>query len=134
MDPVLMGQAHLEFSILASAARTVTPLTTGPHVNPAAKGVKLMLDITVVSGTSPTLDVAIQVRDPVTGTFRDLPGASFAQATAASNVQLTVYPGIAETANESVSDVLPKRWRVNITIGGSSTPTFTYSLGAAYLP
>ena len=52
--------------------------------------------------------------------------------TITGTANLMLYPGVAETANVSVSDVLPKMWRVVATIGGT-TPSFTFSLGASVI-
>ena len=66
------------------------------------------------------------------GGYFDIPSAAFAQKTGTGSDDLTVYPGIAETSNETVSDVIPRDWRVVATLGGSS-PNFTFSVGAHYL-
>ena len=92
------------------------------------KGAIFVLDVTAVSGTSPTLDLKIQVFSPLGNDYVDLAGAAFAQKTAANTSMLTVYPGIAETANVSVSDVMPPLFRAVGTVGGSATPTVTFSL------
>lgn len=126
--PALAGP---EFTVLASAARTTTT-SSADLVNYDARGVRLYLDVSAASGTTPTLDCKVQGKDPVTGDYVDLPGAAFAQKTAAGSDDLTVYPGIAETANETVSDVLGKTWRVTCAIAGTS-PSFTFSIGAGYL-
>jgi len=98
-----------------------------------AKGVRFHLDATAVSGTSPSLTVKIQVYNPVADSYQDLAGAAFAAATAASTQNLTVYPGIAETANVSVSDVISQAYRAVGTVTGSATPTVTASVWAEYL-
>lgn len=118
-------------TVLASAAQTAD-VQTAAQDNPSARGVRLYLDITAASGTSPTLDGDVEVQDPVTGDWVAIPGASFAQATGISAQQLVIYPGIAETANVSVNDFLSRTWRVNFSIGGG-TPSFTFSLGADLL-
>ena len=120
--------------VFASAARTATTTNSDDIDNdPQQKGVKLFLDITAVSGTSPTLDIKLQVKDPLSAKYEDMPGAAFAQKTSTGQGVLTIYPGIAETADVSVSDVLGSTWRIVATIGGTATPTFTYSLSGDYL-
>jgi len=125
------ADANHEVIVLGSAARTVT-LNSPDQENPACRGVRLYLDVTAASGTTPTLDVKVQTKDPASGTYADLPGAVFTQKTAVSFDDLTIYPGIAETANETVSDALSATWRLVATIGGG-TPSFTFSVGAAYI-
>jgi hypothetical protein len=117
--------------VVASAARTVTGNSSDINTVPGAVGVIFTLDITAVSGTTPTLDVKIQGKDPNTGDYVDLPSAAFAQKTGAGQDTLNIRPGIAETANRSVSDVIPRTYRIVWTIGGT-TPSFTFSVGASY--
>lgn len=122
-----------DLTIFPSAART-TSVNSADQVMEGwqGKGVRLYVDVTAVAGT-PTLDIKVQGLDQASGDYYDIPGAAFPQITAVVTDILTVYPGIAETANETVSDVLPKTWRVVATIGGT-TPSFTFSLGACIIP
>ena len=120
--------------------QTVHPsATVGATVNGSdmenryGRGVRLYLDVTAVSGTSPTLDVTFEAKDPLSGTYYTIPLAVFTQATAAVEDTLSIYPGIAVVANESVNDFLPREWRAVYTIGGSMTPTVTFSLSACYM-
>lgn len=120
-------------TVFASAARTATANSTD-QTNYAGRGVICLLDITAASGTTPTLDIKLQYKDsvPATDIYVDIPGAAFAQKTAAGTDSLTLYPGIAETANRSVSDILSREWRAVATIGGT-TPSFTFSLACTYV-
>lgn len=118
-------------TVFALAARAVTE-NSAEQVNGYARGVRLTLDVTAASGTSPTLTVKLQAKDAVSGKYVDIAGAAFTAKTAAGTDELVVYPGIAETANETVSDVIPDAWRAVATIGGT-TPSFTFSLGASYI-
>lgn len=117
--------------VFASAARTSTA-NSSDFENRTSRGVRLFLDITAASGTTPTLDVKVQSKDTETGKYVDLPGGAFAQKTTTGTDDLVIYPGVAETANRSVSDVLSRDWRVVATIAGT-TPSFTFSIGACYL-
>lgn len=101
--------------------------------NKGHRGINLFLDITAKSGTSPTLDIKLQAKDPTSGNYFDVPGAAFAQKTTTGQAMLTIYPGIGETANVSVSDVLAAIYRFVATIGGT-TPSFTFSLSANLKP
>lgn len=124
----------LQVSIFDSAALGAT--TNGnPIQNPTgARGIHLILDVTAVSGTLPTLDVKLQRRCPKTGKYVDLPGGAFAQKTGTGTDDLIVYPGVAETSNRSVSDCIGGEFRAVMTIGGSDTPTVTFSLAGYLLP
>lgn len=127
-----------EITVQASAAitATTTNIDSGDLSIGTAhyKGLQLYMDITAKSGTSPTLDVKLQVKDPVSAKFIDMTSVNFAQKTDTFTGYLSVYPGVAETANVSINDTLPKTWRIVCTIGGTDTPTFTFSLGACLIP
>lgn len=120
-----------KFTILASAARTAST-TVISVTEEGTKGVHLNLNITATS-TSPTLDVKLQRLDWLSGNWIDLPGGNFAQQSTITSVDLIVYPGIAETANVSVSDVTTEEIRTVATLGGTSTPSVTYSVSGRWL-
>ena len=122
-----------QVTLHASAAKTAT-FNGADFTNEGRRGIKLFLDITVKAGTSPTLNIKLQAKDALSAKYFDLPGAAFAEKTTVTTAQLIVYPGVAETANESVSDVLPTTYRFVATIGGSAGQSFTFSLGAELLP
>lgn len=121
-------RGNTNITILASAARIVTT-NSADLTNYNHRGVRLFLDITAISGASATLDVKVQTKDSVSSGYFDLPGAAFAQKSTVTSDDLTIYPGIAETANETVSDVLGRTWRIVATIAGT-TPSVTFSVGA----
>lgn len=120
-----------EITLHASAAETATGGVAFRN-DTGAKGIHLVLDVTAVSGTTPTLDVKLQRFDAASGKYVDLASAAFAQKTATGTSDLTIYPGIAETANVSVSDVLSENLKIVWTLGGT-TPSFTFTLGATLL-
>lgn len=122
-----------KLTIAASAARTATGNSGALHNDIHAKGIHLVLDITAASGTTPTLDVKVQRYDHVSNQYVDLVGGAFAQKTTTGVDDLVIYPGIAETANRSVSDVLNEDLRVVWTIAGT-TPSFTFSVGGVLIP
>jgi hypothetical protein len=99
------------------------------------RGTQLTLNITAVSGTTPTLDIKVQVADGA-GTFYDLTDSAgntvaFAQKNATGTDTLTIYPGCTEkltTTGRRYSQPLQRTYRCVSTIGGTATPTFTYRL------
>lgn len=123
--------------LFESAARTESAdphgLGAGVYVteeihNFGAKGVDIFLVSTSSGGG--TVTVKLQKKDPASGTWIDLTsGATAAQADPGSAI-LTIYPGIAETANVSVSDHLGLIWRAHATV---ATASVTFSVGAVYL-
>lgn len=120
--------------VLPSLARAEETYNSASFASGGRRGIRLYVDATIEVGTA-TLDVKLQGRDVASGDWVDVPGASFAQISAvtAAPVSLTVYPGVAETANESVSDVVPSAWRVVAVVGGTSV-SVTFSVGADLLP
>lgn len=100
------------------------------QVNINARGLKLIIDITALSGTSPTLTVTIQGKDAVSGKYFTIL-ASAALAAQATTV-LTVFPGLTASANVTANDVLPRDWRVIYAIGGTG-PSVTATISAALL-
>lgn len=105
---ILLGSA----ARTASAAAPVGPFTVGP-----SRAV-FFLDVTVASGTTPTLNVQIKVRDPASGTFRTV--ASFTQQTAANN-EMKWLGGGADTL------FVPDELYIDYQIAGT-TPSFTFTV------
>lgn len=122
---------NVEVTVLASAARTSTT-NSADLVNYNARGVRIFLDITAASGTTPTLDLKVQSKDALSAAYVDDPGSTLAQKTGVSTDELTIYPGVTTSANRARSAPLPRTWRVVCTIGGT-TPSFTFSVGASYI-
>lgn len=112
--------------LFPSAARTATT-DTADQTDENAEGVHVIIDVTAVTGTTPTLTPRIQGKDPASGGYYDiLVGVAI---TATGMTVLKVGPGLAATANAAASDVLPDVWRLRCDIGGT-TPSFTFSVGA----
>lgn len=131
--PEATPQVPRHIVLFSSAARTVTT-NSADQTNPREwRGLLLFLSITAASGTTPTLDITVQVKDPTSEIYVAIPGAAFAQKTTTGTDTLMLYPGIGETANREVSVAIGTTWRVVATIAGT-TPSFTFSLTADYLP
>ena len=122
--------------IFESAARSASEnsrtITWDKGHFPQVRGTRLYLDITSVSGTSPTLDLKVQGYNGLADSWFDIPGASFTQKTTTDADQLTIYPDLVEQANSKVSEHIGKQFRVVAELGGV-TPSFTFSLGADLL-
>ena len=97
---------------------------------PYGRGVRICRVITAEDGAA-THDLKIQTYDACSGTYIDLAGAAMAQATGTGSATLTVYPGIAASANVSVNLPVARRIRVVSTFGGATS--FTMSIGADIL-
>ena len=79
--------------------------------------VLLVLDCAAGTGTSPTLDVKITNSDASSGTYTDLPGATFTQVTDSASMQTLVIN----------KDSAERYIKIVQTITGSS-PSFTFSI------
>jgi hypothetical protein len=115
----------------SSAARTTTGTgTTNQNYNWA--GAFFQINVTAVSGTTPTLLVRVQYT--VDGTnFYDLDttNAQTASITTTGLSTLKVYPGLVNVASTQCNSMLPRQYRFAWTIGGT-TPSFTFSIFASY--
>lgn len=112
-------------SVVQSGGQTYTAVTTnqtGPDItNPAARGVKVILDMTAFGTGSVTL--TIQGKDKISGKYYTL----LAGAAVVSNATFvyTVFPGAPVAANVSANDELPETWRWSIVANNANPTTFT---------
>lgn len=96
--------------VLAFAAATVAAYNSGNISAGYFRGVNVVTEITTPNGA--TLVVKVQGCNPRTGTYYDLLGCTTASLTTAGVSVLTIYPGIAVTANQAVSMTLPDTIRL----------------------
>jgi hypothetical protein len=122
----MISQAGVDITILASAARTTTQ-TSADFINFDGRGIKVVLDMTLVGTGSVTL--TIQGKDVVSGKYYTLL-AGAAVITNSTNVY-TVFPSATAAANVTANDMLPHTWRVTVTANNANTAT--YSVGASTL-
>jgi len=124
---------NIEVIVLPSGTRTATG-TSPDQTNFNAKGVIIWLDITAVSGTSPTLRIEIEGKDPAAGGYSTLAVSGTYSST--GRRLLICYPGatnVAAIAGLERNDLpLCRTWRIKYIIGGTN-PSFTFSVGAAYV-
>jgi len=113
-----------------TGAKTVTG-NGATITNVGNKGVQILINMGVVSGTTPTFVGKIQGSTDAGTLWYDVPGAVTASLTATGQYGIMIYPGIATTAGVATtgttatcSMVLPRTWRLVWTIGGT-TPSFT---------
>lgn len=138
--PAISGK---ELTLVASAARTATgnsgsldlaslgALIEGTDLpaQVASYILRVQLDVTAASGTTPTLDVVVQ--DSLDGTNWNTVG-TFSQKTAASREVINIGPrGDAQPAGFAWP-FHPRKVRIQWTIGGT-TPSFTFSVLASLL-
>lgn len=119
-----------EKTVFTSAARTATANSDDFAFDGIDyAGVLVYLNISAASGTTPTLVVKLQAKDPVSGSYTDIPGAAFASKNTTGADTLTVHPAATASANRVVSHTVPRIMRAVATIGGT-TPSFTFTVVA----
>jgi hypothetical protein len=121
-----VGLSNGDNTILISGARTTTQ-TSSDKTNTAARGIRVVLDVTVAGTGSVTLE--IDAKDATSGKYTPLLTGA-AVTTNSTNVYV-VYPNLTPVANSIASDVLPTTWRVVITANNANS--VTYSVGSSYL-
>lgn len=112
----------------ASAVRNATLVGDDNKKVAGNKGVKAVLDVTVVPGVD-TVQIVIENKDPVSGKYvqvlAGLAGAGVRTDT------LTVYPGQAAAANVAANDNVADTYRARVV--HSAGTNFTYSLSLTEL-
>jgi len=120
-------------AVEASSAKTATG-NGATQTNFNASGALVWINVSAVSGTTPTLTVRLQWSPDGGTTWVDLDttNAQTASITATGQFVLRVFPGIATAANAALNSPLPRTWRLAWTIGGT-TPSFTFAAQASYI-
>jgi len=114
----IYGGVSQEVELFPSAARTASVNGETKSIGAGKRTVTAYLDVTAVSGTSPTLDVKLQDSTDNGNTWTDVDGGAFAQFTAVGQAHITVLIRRAANAIRAVA-----------TIGGTS-PSFTFKVEA----
>jgi hypothetical protein len=129
-DGTVLQAWHVETTALIAHSAASTGINGSDQTNRRGRGIALVIDISAITGTSPTLTLTIQGKDPVSGKYYTLLGS--AALTAVGTTVLTVYPGLTAAANVVANNVLPRSWRVISAIGGT-TPAVTATVAACVL-
>lgn len=125
-----MGQ-NRTLVLKASGAVGAAGGNSATFTNRDGRGVTVFVKNTAGSGTNPTVTVKLQENVPGAG-WVDVTGATTAAIAGGTpgTTAFTVYPGVTVASNAGVSRPLGKVWRVAWAIGGTSTPTVTFSVDA----
>jgi len=107
----------------AGLGTTVSPM----QENLAARGLIIVVDITAITGTTPTLIVTVKGHDNASG--KDYTILTSAALAAVATTVLQIEPGIVAAANLAANAALPLLWSVTAVIGGT-TPAVTATIGA----
>ena len=122
--------ANVDTAALLAYTAAAAGSNGADQANTNARGIKLVVDITALTGVSPTLTVTVQGKDAASGKYYTI--LASAALAAVATTTLEVYPGIATAANVTAGVTLPRVWRVIAAIGGT-TPAVTATVGASMI-
>lgn len=111
----------------ATDLATAINALTGTHTYTAnAVGAVVTITAPVGSGTAPNGLTVVSTATTITKTDLNMSGG------VSGATILRIYPGLTPAANLTVSDVLPRAWRVRA--AHSAASNFTYTVGAQLIP
>lgn len=88
-------------------------------VNDEGRSAHVVIDITSVTGTTPTATFTVQGKDPISGKYYTILASTALNAI--GTTVLKIGPGLTAAANTVVNDVVPRTFRVICTTGGTVT-------------
>lgn len=91
--------------------------SSADQINYNGRGVVCIINVTTLTGTSPTVLMQINFKDQVSGQY--VGGINTATLSAPGSQFMQVYPGA--TASGATPYVLPRDWRVSTVTGGTVT-------------
>lgn len=115
-------------SLVTLAAAPAGTFNSDNQLNESGRGVQIVFDVTTATTTSVVLK--IQGYDVPSTKYYDL--LTSAAVTGTGTVVYTLYPGVTVASNVAVSASLPRVWRVNAVVTGSSS-ALTATVGANVL-
>lgn len=114
-------------TLLASAERTATTSSTD-QTNYNWRGAHIVIDVTAIAAT-PSIVVTVQGKDVISGKYYTI--LTSAAITGTGTTVLRIYPGLVAVANLTISDILPRLWRVSVV--AADADSITYSVGASQI-
>lgn len=127
-------RGNLDTITLINASGVTTTQTSSDQKNYNARMLYVVVNVTTLTGTSPTLTPKLQGKGPVAGQYFQI-GAN---ATAISATGLYVYlygisaPAAAGGVTATIAYPIPRTWNVVMTAGGTITNA-TYTVEACYI-
>ena len=106
--------------INALALSAVTASVNGGDLpNSENKFAHVVINITTLTGTTPTATFTVQGKDPLSGVYYTILASTALNGT--GTTVLKIGPGLTAAANLVVNDILPRNFRVILTTGGTVT-------------
>ena len=115
---------NTEVTLLNSAARTAST-NSADQTNRVYRGVIVVVNVTVVPGSAPSIVFTVEGLDSLTGVYYTL--LASAAVTGTGTTVLRVFPGATNSSNLVANDVLPKIWRVKAVAGNANSATYSVS-------
>ena len=123
------GQRGTHLGTLVTHTAAGAGTVTGPVFDTQmGLGLLIFINVTAITGTSPTVTVTLKGLIDETGTASYTIIAS-AALNATGLTVLRIYPGLTAAANLVVNDVVPGRCQISSVIGGT-TPAVTATISA----
>lgn len=122
-----MANQNITALVLSAAAASVNGADLD---NIGARGAHVVIDITAITGTTPTATFTVEGKDAVSGKYYTIIASAALNAT--GTTVLRIYPGLTAAANLTAADVLPKTFRVIVAIAGT-TPAVTATVGVSLI-
>lgn len=94
--------------------------------NLSARGATVVVNITAITGTTPSLTVTVEGKDPLSGKYFTL--LASAALTATGTTVLSIGPALTAAANSVANAFVPPIFRIRATIAGT-TPAVTATVG-----
>lgn len=116
--------------VFASAAKLASAIQTSPDIKllPSmgrARGLFVIIDVTVNAGTAGSVQVNINFKDPASGKYILL--LASATLSAVATIVLRISPELTASANLIAKDLIPETLQI-VATGGNGGP-ITYSVG-----
>jgi hypothetical protein len=123
-------RGNIDTGALVTLSAASASGNSADQVNYNGRGLQCGVNITAISGTSPTLTVSFQGKDIGSGQYYTILASS--ALSAAGFGWYTIYPSPLANATGYVDQVLPRTWRIAYTIGGTS-PSVTATIGCSVI-
>jgi hypothetical protein len=128
-NPLPVGpQTNSNTAALITHTAATTGASSADQTNLGGAGAQIGVNVTAITGTTPSVTVIIEGKDAASGTYYTL--LSSAAITTTGFTLLSLHPGLTPAANTIANQVLPATWRVRTVIAGT-TPAVTATVGAS---
>lgn len=129
-------------SVVNAASAAAATVSTGDLVNNSFLGLLLVLDVTALTGTTPTLQIVIEGKDAASGKYVNL--ATFATVNSVATFAYILGPfnptlvaaGVSGVASSGITSaafgILPGTFRVRV-VGGGTITAASFTVGAHYI-